>query len=134
MGVHKAEKWYIHKPEKVLEPENCKIMWDRPDLNVIDKKNKKCILIDPACPFDTLIENKEEEKCKNYSELKYKIAKIWKMIKVEVTPVVIGALGTVTKHFEKWIEKLDLDLTIEALQKPCLLGTARTIRKVLDIK
>ena len=29
----------------------------------------------------------------------------------------IGKLGTVIKHFEKWIEKLDLDFTIEALQK-----------------
>ena len=56
------------------------------------------------------------------------------MRKVEVIPVVIGALGTVTKHFEKWIEKLDLGQTIEALQKPCLLGTARMIRKVLDMK
>ena len=49
------------------------------------------------------------------------------MRKVEVIPVVKGALGTVTKHFEKWIEKLDLDLTNEALQKPCLLGRARII-------
>ena len=56
------------------------------------------------------------------------------MRKVGVIPVVIGALGTVTKHFEKWIEKLDLDLTIEALQKPCLLVTARIIRKLLDMK
>ena len=59
---------------------------------------------------------------------------MWKMRKVEVIPIVIGALGTVTKHFEKWIEKLDLDLTIETLRKPCLLGTARIIRKVLDMK
>ena len=29
--------------------------------------------------------------------------------------VVIGVLRTVTKQFEKWIEKLDLDLTVEAL-------------------
>ena len=56
------------------------------------------------------------------------------MRKGEVMPVVTGVLGTVTKHFEKWIEKLDLDLTIEASQKPCLLGTARIIRKVLDMK
>ena len=56
------------------------------------------------------------------------------MRKVEVIPVVIGALGTVIKHFEKCIEKLYLDLTIEALQKPCLLGTARIIGKALDIK
>ena len=81
------------------------------------------------------LELKEKKKTRtNYSELKYEIAKIWKMRKVEVIPVVIGALGTVTKHFEKWIEKLDLDLTIEALQKPCLLGTAKIIRKVLDMK
>ena len=53
---------------------------------------------------------------------------------MEVIPVVIGALEAVTKHFEKWIEKLDLDSTIEALQKPCLLGTARIIQKVLDMK
>ena len=42
-----------------------------------------------------------------------------------IITVVIGALGTVTKHFEKWIEKLDLDLTTEGLQNPCLLGAAR---------
>ena len=42
--------------------------------------------------------------------------------------LVISALGTLTKNFEKWIEKLDSDLMIEALQKPCLLRTARIIR------
>ena len=56
------------------------------------------------------------------------------MRKVEIIPVVIGALGTVKKHFEKWIEKLDSELTIETLQKSCLLGTAKIIRKVLDMK
>ena len=73
LGFNKAEKWYIHKQEKVLEPENCKILWyfpiqtdktvkhNRPNITVIDKKNAKCILIDLSCPFDTRIEKKEEE-------------------------------------------------------------------------
>ena len=120
-GFNKAEKWYIHKPQKRLESANSKILWDfpiqidktvgynRPDIIVIDKKSEKCILIDPACSFDTRIEKKEEEKCTNYSEVKYEIAKMWKMKKTEVNSVVIGALETVTKHFEKWIEKLDLE-------------------------
>ena len=56
------------------------------------------------------------------------------MRKTEVIPVVIEALGIVSKHSEKWIEKLDLDLTIEALQKHFLLETARIIRKVLGMK
>ena len=107
---------------------------NRPDITVIDKKSKKYLLIDLACLFDTRIKRKEEEKCTNYSELKYEVARISKMRKVEVVTVVIGALGTITKHFEKWIEKLDLGLTTEALQMPCLFGTARTIWKVLDMK
>ena len=41
-------------------------------------------------------------------------------------------LGTVTKYFEKWIEKLDF--TSEALQKLCLVGMVRIIQKVLDMK
>ena len=52
--------------------------YNLPDITVIDKKSKKCLLIDPACPFDTRIEKKEEEKCTNYSELKYEIAKFRK--------------------------------------------------------
>ena len=56
------------------------------------------------------------------------------MRKVEVIQAIIMALGTVTKHFEKWIDKLDLDQTSEALHKLCLLGTTRIIRKVLDMK
>ena len=80
-----------------------------PDITVIDKKNNKCIVKDLACPFETRTEKKEDEKYTNYSEVKYGIAKICKMKKVEVTAVVTGALGTVTKDYEKWIEKLDLD-------------------------
>ena len=57
--------------------------------------------LDPTCPFDTCIEKKEEEKCTNYSELKHEIAKFSNLRKVEVILVVIGGLGTVTKHLEK---------------------------------
>ena len=56
------------------------------------------------------------------------------MKEVEVIPVVIGALETITKDFKKWIEKTGLQLTVEELQKPCLLGTARIIREVLDMR
>ena len=145
-GFEKAKKWYMHQPERVLESAHCKILWDfriqtdkqlehnRPDITVIEKKDKSCILIDPSCPFDTRIEKKEEEKCTNYSDQKCEIARTRKMKKVDVIPVVIVALRKVTKNFDKWLEKLELDLTVEMLQRPCLLGTARIIRKVLDIK
>ena len=145
-GFEKSDQWYTHKPEKALESEECKILWDFPiqtektlehnrsDITVIEKKTKKCLLINPACPFDTRIEKKEEEKCSNYCDLKYEITRMWRMKDVEVIPVLIGVLGSVTKQFEKWIQKLDLEITVEMLQKPSLLGTARIIQKVLDMK
>ena len=82
----------------------------------------------------TLALKRKKKKNAQIIGAKYEAAKNWEMSKIEVIPVVIGALGTVTKHFQKWIEKLDLDLTIEGIQKPCLLGTSRIIRKVLDMK
>ena len=145
-GFDRGEKWYTHKPESVLESDCCKILWDfpiqtdkklehnRPDITVIEKKKKICQLIDPSCPFDTRIEKKEDEKLINYENLKYEIARIWQMKKVDIIPIVIGGLGTVTKNLEKWVKKIEIDCTIELLQKACLLGSARIIRKVLDMK
>ena len=98
-GFKKAEKLYIEQPEKVLEFEDCKILWD---FHIqTDKKRKKCLLIYHACPRDSRIERKEGEKLTNYSELKCEIGRIWKIREVEVISVVIRALRTVTKHFEK---------------------------------
>ena len=53
------------------------------------------------------------------------------MKKVEVIPIVVGALGAVSKKLDKWIEKLGIHIRIELLQKTTLLGTARILRKKL---
>ena len=52
---------------------------------------------------------------------------------MEVVPVVIGALGSVTKDFERWIRKLGIAYNIGVMQKTALLGTARILRKVLEL-
>ena len=52
--------------------------------------------------------------------------------KVIVISIVIGALGTVSKKFESWVKMTGVDCPVELLQKACLLGTARILRKVLS--
>ena len=52
--------------------------------------------------------------------------------KVYIIPIVIGALGIVTKNVAKYLEKINFKPGLGPLQKACLLGTARIIRKVLD--
>ena len=103
----------------------------RPDIIVIDKKERKGLIIDIAVPADVRVEEKEREKVKKYQDLKREIRRLWKLKKVEVVPVVIGALGSVTKGFDRWIEKLGITFSVGVVQKTALLGTARILRKVL---
>ena len=56
----------------------------------------------------------------------------WNCRSVLVNPVVIGALGTVSGGLGKWLNLLGMPYNMELLQRVCLLGTARIIRKVLD--
>ena len=56
------------------------------------------------------------------------------MKKVAVIPIVVGALGTVTAKFEKYIERLGIEIRIEHVQKSVLLGTARIIKRYYLVK
>ena len=148
-GFECGDKSYEHvvdSEKKVLENEDVKVLWDfpiqtdkkldhnRPDITMIDKRKKVCWLIDVACPFDTRIDKKEHEKIEAYTELKYEVLKVWwaEVQKVFIVPIIIGALGSVTKKLGKNLEMINSVKGVEPLQKACLLGTARIIRKVLD--
>ena len=53
--------------------------------------------------------------------------------KVKVVPVVVGALGTIPKALEKHLKEIGTSVRVELLQKAALLGTARILRKTLEI-
>ena len=72
------------------------------------------------------------EKIDKYQDLKREISKLWDLNKVEVIPVIVGALGCVSKHIDTWLEKIGVNVKINLLQKTALLGTARILRKVLE--
>ena len=52
---------------------------------------------------------------------------------VEVVPVVIGLLGSVNKGFDSWIGKLGKPFNVGVMHKTALFGTARILRKVLEV-
>ena len=58
----------------------------------------------------------EEEKVKKYSELAWELKRIWG-VKTRVMPIVIGALGTVTKRHQRFFTVLGADLSFEPIQK-----------------
>ena len=107
-----GDKWYEHEhePESVLENEDYKILWDfsiqtdhviearRPDLVVVDMKDRSCKIIDFAVPGDSSIEEKEKDKTEKYQELGRELQKIWN-VKVKIIPLVVGSLGAIPKQF-----------------------------------
>ena len=143
-GVKVQSKWYDHVPKKVEETDHVKILWDfniqtdhviehrRPDVVVLDKHENMCHLIDIAVPGDSRVASKENEKVQKYQDLARELPKLWQ-VKVKVVPVVVGALGTILKALEKHLKEIGTSVRVELLQKAALLGTARILRKTLEI-
>jgi hypothetical protein len=52
-------------------------------------------------------------------------------VKTRVIPVVIGATGTISKSFRKYVSNIPRNHEIRELQKTAILGTAHILRKVL---
>ena len=58
---------------------------------------------------------------------------MWQLKSVKVVPIVVGALGSVSKKLQDHVGELDVEISNALLQKTALLGTARILRKVLDM-
>ena len=105
-----GDKWYEHESESVLENEDYKILWDfsiqsdhvieaqRPDLVVVDKKERSCKIIDFAVPGDSRIEEKEKDKIEKYQDFGRELQKILN-VKVTIMPLVVSSLGAIPKQF-----------------------------------
>ena len=130
----------------MVESENFKILWNftvqcdrkiearRPDIVFIDKKEREVVIIDVAILGDDRVKDKELEKLEKYQLLKDEIAKVWRMRKVIVVPVVIGALGAVSVNFKEYMRQIGgVNVRLEIIQKTALLGSAKILRKVLSL-
>ena len=119
----------MYNPESILKNETHKHLWDfniqtdpliparRPDLITV--------------PVDHRINLKECEKKDKYLDLATELKKLWNM-KVTIVPIMIGALGTITKGLLKGLEDLEVGGRVETIQMTALLRTARILRRVLE--
>ena len=52
-------------------------------------------------------------------------------VKTKVMPVIIGATGTISKSFRKYVSNIPGKHEVNELQTTAILGTAHILRKVL---
>jgi len=51
--------------------------------------------------------------------------KLWNLRRVEAVPVVVGALGSVSKKIGQYLEQIVIDIRIGVVQKTASLQTAK---------
>jgi len=52
-------------------------------------------------------------------------------VKTKVIPVILGATGTISRSFRKYVSNIPGKHGVKELQKAAILGTAHILRKVL---
>jgi hypothetical protein len=79
---------------------------------------------------DRKVIKKEAEKILKYKDPTTEIQHVWN-VKTGVIPVIIGATGTVSKSFRKYVSNIPGNHDVRELHKTAILGTAHMLRKVL---
>ena len=88
------------------------------------------MLIDVAISGDRNVIKKDAEKILKHKDLTIEIQRIWN-VKTKVIPVIIGATGTISESFRKYVSKIPGNHGVKELQKTAILGSAHILRKVL---
>ena len=146
LGLTRSAKWYEETPDPVRRRKDglTEVWWDqtvntptkfdanRPDMVVIDRrKDKRWFMVDFSVPCDANVAKKEKEKVDKYRDLATEVGRM-NAVKVDVVPLVVGALGVVSKDLVKWLKRLDIGDIVGELQTAAVIGTVAILRKVLD--
>ena len=86
------------------------------------------IIVDFAVSADHRINLKECEKKDKYLDLARELGNM----KVTIMPIVIGALGTISKGLLKGLEDLEVGGRVDIIQTTALLRTVRILTRVLE--
>ena len=87
-------------------------------------------VIDVAISGERNVIKKEDENILKCKDLTIEIQRMWN-VKARVIPVIIGATGTISKSFRKYVSDIPGNRDVKELQKAAILSTAHILQKVL---
>jgi hypothetical protein len=138
-----SELWYEHVPQSVETNHESKvtILWNQHvqtdrnipnnklDIIIRDNEERTHMLIEVAILGDRNVIKKEAEKIQKHKDI-IEIQGMWN-VKTKVTPVIIGATGTISKSFRKYLTSIPGKHKVKELQKTAIRDTAHILQKVL---
>jgi hypothetical protein len=144
-GIRRSARWFEETPDtiRVSQDGMYEIWWDKkvitakvlehnsPDVVVTDREKKIWTMVDFAVPFDANVVNKELEKTRKYERLATEVTREHTVDTI-IFPIVVGALGTVSRNLAGWLRRLGIDDVLGGLQMSAVIGTSAILRKVLS--
>ena len=106
--------------------------YNRPDVVVIDREMNTWYIVDFAIPMDHHVKEKEEGKTDKYMDLATEVRRQFR-VKTVISPIVLGALGTVPTKLSEPLEKLKIEDITGSLQTAVLISTTAILRRALNL-
>jgi hypothetical protein len=136
-GYNRKKHWYEHVPKSVETGlgSNVTILWNqqvqtdriipnnKPHIIICDNEKGTCMLIDVAISGHKNAIKNEAKKILKYKDLTIEIQRMWN-VKTKVIPVIIGATGTISKSFRKYVSNIPGNHEVKELQKTAILGNS----------
>ena len=122
------EIWWNHPVTTVN-----KVKYNRPDIIIWDKKEKQCSVIDICAPLDFNVNNRQVTKIDKFMLLVSELQQLHPGYSYQVVPIVVGALGTISKKLPSYLKKLhikdeNLEKVTRKLQKVAVLGSVKIMK------
>ena len=103
--VNNTEYWWNIPIQTAI-----KVPYNKPDIVIWDQEKKICTIVEISCPSDVNIPRKIDEKLNNYAPLVRNMQIMYSDYKFVVVPIIIGALGYVSKCLSKYLLQLGFDI------------------------
>jgi hypothetical protein len=91
------------------------------------------MLIDVTISGDIDVIKKEAKKILKYKDLTIEIQRMWN-VKTKVIPVIIGATGTISKSFRKYVSNIPGKHEVKELHKNSHIGHCTDTSGSTDVK
>lgn len=139
--------YYKYVPQPVLENGRATLYWDRsiitdrtivankPDIVLVDRSERRAILVDVTIPHDANLVKAEKDKLSKYLDLAHEITAMWDVDSTIIVPIVVSVNGLIAKSLDQHLKRLSLNGWIKGqIQKAVLLDSARIVRRFLSLQ
>ena len=137
-----------YDPPPVKRQDNQEIWWDkyvktankikknRPDITIWDTQKKICQIVEVSVPLDMNLSQVREDKESKYLPLISQMQRMYNNYKIEVIPVLVGALGSIPHGLKQNLQRIGTDkarieTVTQRIQKAALIGSVTVCKTAL---